>query len=307
MDFETSLAYVKHQVGVKLIGFIGQRYAEERLRDAMLYATQGNGKYIRSFLIYAFAQRYRGSIQTLSSLFEDQLFSVCAALEMIHSYSLVHDDLPAMDNAQLRRGHPSCWVAYDEAIAILVGDGLLTLSFEVLSTIPDLSDSVKLELIRLFAQASGPEGMVAGQMMDLYPPLAPSYERVLQMQNLKTGALFGLACEVGVLLAGAKDHRESAWAFGQKLGLLFQMTDDLLDNFGNQEQEGKTLHHDQDKVTFITLLGIEGVKQQIMDLNQLLREDLFEKDEASFLLLFLLDFLMARVRSLSDIAPFRHC
>lgn len=299
MDFETTQTYVKTQVAQRVLAHIQYHSIDDRLKEAMIYATQGNGKYIRSFLVYAFAiQPYEKS--EISPSLKDSLFSVCAALEMIHSYSLAHDDLPAMDNATLRRGRPSCWAAFDEATAILVGDALLTLAFDVLSSLPSIEANIKLELVRLFAAASGPQGMVAGQMMDLYPPENASFDQIHQMQSLKTGALFGLACEAGILLKGEiPAQRALARSFGQRLGLLFQITDDLLDCFGNQEQEGKTLQNDQNKTTFMTLLGMNGIEQQMKMLHHALLQNLSEIGNNESPLHHLIDFLLNRVTGFS--------
>jgi farnesyl diphosphate synthase len=234
--------------------------SQARLHAAMRYATLGGGKRLRPFLVVA-----------SSALFDvpvDQARRVGAAIELIHSYSLVHDDLPAMDDALTRRGRPSCHRQFDEATAILVGDALQTLAFEVLAepiTHPD--PAVRCQLVRGLAVASGAAGMCGGQMIDLEAEQRRlTMEQVLELQRLKTGALIGFACEAGAILGAAPAEAQAALrGYAADLGLAFQIQDDLLDVTGDATLTGKDLGRDEaaGKATVVALLGADGARARL--------------------------------------------
>jgi farnesyl diphosphate synthase len=229
-----------------------------------------------------------------------------AALELIHCYSLVHDDLPAMDNDDLRRGKPTVHRAYDEAMAILVGDGLLTLAFDVLAdrrTAP--LDAIRIELVRLLAQGAGIGGMVGGQMLDLaaegrYPAIrkASSAEaNVIRIQSMKTGALIATGVAMGAVLGGAsKGQRAALSTYANALGLAFQIKDDLLDVEGDAAAVGKATGKDAaaGKATFVSLRGIAGAKAHLAETTETARQALQPFGQPAAMLLALLDFNMQR-------------
>lgn len=232
---------------------------EHRLFDAMRYAALGGGKRLRPFLVLQGSQLF--SVSRKSAL------RAAAAIELVHCYSLVHDDLPAMDDDDLRRGKPTVHKAFDEATAILAGDALLTLAFEVL-THPDTHSNpeVRCELVAKLARASGAHGMVAGQMIDL---AAADREmdigQITRLQRLKTGALIGFACEAGAILGqAAEPQHEALRGYAHDLGLAFQIADDLLDVEGTEEEVGKAVGKDADqgKATFVSILGIDRARDQ---------------------------------------------
>jgi farnesyl diphosphate synthase len=207
-----------------------------------------------------------------------------AAIEMVHTYSLVHDDLPAMDNDDLRRGKPTCHVKYGEATAILVGDGLLTQAFAVLADPETHSDpEVRCELVAELAAAAGARGMVGGQMMDLEAErLALDIGAITRLQQLKTGRLIAYSCEAGAILGKAPATARTALrGYAHDLGLAFQITDDLLDAVGSEKDVGKKVGKDAGagKATFVSILGIERARAQAeMLANQAAGHlDLFEQ------------------------------
>tara|TARA_R110002124_G_scaffold91879_4_gene233722 strand:- start:768 stop:1499 length:732 start_codon:yes stop_codon:yes gene_type:complete len=198
---------------------------------------------------------------------------VGVAVELLHSYSLIHDDLPAMDDADTRRGKPSVHKEYDEATAILAGDALLTLAFEVLATPETHEDPrVRIELVSELAGAAGGHGMVGGQMLDL---LGEQEEfdigTISRLQRLKTGKLIAFCCEAGAILGKANPaHRQALRNYAHDLGMAFQMTDDLLDITGNPEEMGKDAGKDEDagKATFVSAMGVEAAQSRAQMLCQ---------------------------------------
>jgi farnesyl diphosphate synthase len=198
--------------------------------------------------------------------------ATAAALELVHCYSLAHDDLPAMDHDELRRGQPTVWKAYDEWTAILAGDGLLTLAFDLLArpeTHPDAD--VRVALVGALARASGAAGMVGGQALDLMAdklgdPAQPTIEHIRQLQAMKTGALLVFACEAGAILGRAPEPERRALAdFGAALGFAFQIADDLLDAEGDAATVGKAVAKDAaaNKATLVSLMGIAEAKAML--------------------------------------------
>ena len=232
---------------------------ESRVIEAMRYATLGGGKRIRPFLVTASAKLF--NVSRASAL------RVAAAVEMVHCYSLVHDDLPAMDDDNLRRGKPTCHVKFDEATAILAGDALMTMAFEVLADDRTHADStVRAELVLALAKAAGAAGMVGGQMLDLYAEDHPlNVPEITRLQRMKTGSLIAVSCEAGAILGKASDHaRLALHAYAHDVGLAFQIADDLLDVEGDEKEVGKKTGKDAaaGKATFVSLLGVARAREQ---------------------------------------------
>lgn len=227
--------------------------------EAMRYASLGGGKRLRPFLVLESAR--------LFGVPEASALRTGAALEMVHCYSLVHDDLPAMDDSDLRHGRASAHKAFDEAIAILAGDGLLTLAFGVLAD-PDAHPeaAVRCALVAALARAAGPHGMVGGQMIDISPERSTlDLAGIKHLQSLKTGALITFACEAGAILGRAGEaERGALLGYAGELGLAFQIVDDLLDAEGSAEDLGKPTGQDAalGKATFVGQLGIEGARAE---------------------------------------------
>lgn len=244
-----------------------------RLMQAMRYSALAPGKRIRPFFVMESSRLLGADPQNA--------LRVAAALECVHCYSLVHDDLPAMDDDDLRRGRPTAHIAFDEATAILSGDALLTVAFEILShpsTHPDAN--VRAELVLKLARAAGAAGMAGGQMLDIQAEkqAETSLDRIIALQSMKTGALFRFALEAGAILAGAdKSARDSLVAYAENVGLAFQIADDILDHESTPETLGKAVLKDaaKGKATFIDLLGKSGAKQRANELVLAANEALF--------------------------------
>ncbi len=232
---------------------------EARVFEAMRYSALAPGKRLRPFLVLASSRLFM--VHRRSAL------QVAAAIEMLHSYSLIHDDLPAMDNSDLRRGRPTSHKEFDEATAILAGDGLLTMAFEVLAHHDTHGDpAVRCELISALATAAGPAGMVGGQMVDLIAEKqALDIGAITRLQRMKTGALIAFSCEAGAILAKAPVELRTALRFyAHDLGLAFQIADDLLDVEGVAAETGKPVGADAaaGKATFVSILGVERARAQ---------------------------------------------
>ena len=231
----------------------------DRLIEAMRYAAIGGGKRLRPLLVSATASLF-GADRAMA-------IRVGTAIEAIHVYSLIHDDLPCMDNDALRHGKPTLHVAFDEATAVLAGDALHDFAFEVLSD-PGLSGDpfVRIELVRALALASGMNGMAGGQMMDIAAETASfDLATVTRLQQLKTGALLAAAVEMGAILGRTPpEGRVHLRGYARDIGLAFQIADDLLDAEGDEEAAGKALRKDEvaGKETFLSLLGPERAREQ---------------------------------------------
>ncbi len=268
LDFD--LVKIGKEIDEKLLSFLKKnKITQKRLIDAFIYSTIGSGKKIRAYLLVE-AFRLFDNMK-----FYDDALNIAASLELIHTYSLIHDDLPSMDNSLLRRGKKSCHIKYDEATAILLGDGLQSLAFEIITNKElTLDDRTKVNICNKLAQAIGFKGMVAGQMMDLisegrYDKFIPDKKFIIQTQRLKTGALIDFSLQAGGMIGGAKKSElEILSSFGKKIGLAFQIVDDILDATSNEENLGKTTDLDskQGKVNFVTLLGLEKSRKKVEDL-----------------------------------------
>ena len=259
-DFAAKLAKAAKAVDQEMDNLLphGQEL-EHRLFDAMRYTVLGGGKRLRPFLVIA-----GGEIFDLDMA---ECLRVAAAVEIVHAYSLVHDDLPCIDDDDLRRGQPTVHIKFDEATAVLTGDALLTLAFEILAdrqTSPD--PEVRMALVAGLARAAGGQGMVGGQMLDLWAESHPLNEAgTARMQRLKTGEMIAFSGEAGGILARARpQQRQALRMFAHDLGLAFQITDDLLDVEGAAEQVGKATGKDAaaGKATIIAKLGVEGARDR---------------------------------------------
>ena len=253
--FAEQLAAAQRSVQSALDAAIARQPAGQ-LRDAMGYAVQG-GKRLRAFLVLQSA--------ALHGLATAQVLPAAAAVEALHAYSLIHDDLPCMDDDDLRRGQPTLHVKWDEATAVLAGDALQTLAFELCCD-PALGPAERrLALVAALARASGAAGMVLGQTLDIAAETAPTpltLQAISALQAGKTGALIGFAAEAGAILAGA--DRAPLARYAAALGQAFQIADDILDVTGSETQAGKRLGKDAraGKATFVTLLGLEGARNR---------------------------------------------
>lgn len=226
---------------------------------AMYYSLSNGGKRLRPFLLHKTAE--------LFGVEYDRVLPVAIALEMVHTYSLIHDDLPAMDNDDLRRGKPTCHKAFDEATAILAGDGLLTYAFEVLNR-ANIEDKMKVELtIKLSQLAGAYDGMIAGQVLDMFTESHDDFdnkESIIRLtQSLKTGCLLRFPCEAGAIIGNASQNdTDSLIKFAKNIGLAFQITDDILDAIGDEKIVGKTLKKDkaQHKLNFVNIYGVDKAR-----------------------------------------------
>ena len=240
---------------------VGEKTRPSRLLEAMRYGSLGGGKRLRPFLLVETAR--------LFGVEGDGVLRAACALEMIHCYSLVHDDLPAMDDDDLRRGRPTCHKAFDEAAAILAGDGLLTYAFDVIADAPTHPDpAVRADLTLMLARAAGLGGMVGGQALDLEAESSKephARDFVMLMQSMKTGALLLFPVEAGARMGGADAKQKAALTrFGAALGAAFQVADDLLDAEGDEHALGKRAGKDADrnKATLVAVLGLDGARQR---------------------------------------------
>ena len=242
-------------------------YFEKALNEMVL----AGGKRFRPKLLLAVVNAY-------NLLLADNAKYAAFAIELIHTYSLIHDDLPAMDNAELRRGHPTLHTTYDEETAVLAGDGLNTYAFEVLSKAPFSSD-VKVELIKTLSEAAGVNGMVLGQAIDCY-----FENKKLNLDELKflhihkTAKMIAVSLKMGAIIVNKNDLANKLYDFGIKLGLLFQVQDDLLDLL-DESKTGKTTGVDENKNTFVTLLGKEEAEKKADKLAKEIEEELKEFDD----------------------------
>lgn len=267
---------------------------EPVLWDAMRYATLGGGKRLRAFLV----------VESAAILDADRsgALRTAAAIECVHAYSLIHDDLPAMDDDAVRRGKPTTHRAFDEATAVLAGDALQALAFQILAdpaTHPD--PGVRAELVFALARAAGAPGMVGGQMIDIAAETAATpfdLATITRLQALKTGALFGFAASAGAILAGDPAARTALETFARHFGLAFQIRDDILDREGDETEIGKALRKDAEagKATFYSLLGASGAHARASEEVSYAKAALDPFGERALLLCKAADFAVERTR-----------
>lgn len=249
---------------------------EKKLIDAMAYSLEAGGKRVRPYLVFSFNSLCGGSKESATAF--------ACAVEMIHTYSLIHDDLPCMDNDDLRRGKPSCHKMYGEATALLAGDALLTHAFEIAST-ADFDGAKNADAVSLLAQNSGVCGMIGGQVLDLkYEAASPSMSQLLTVHKLKTGAMISAACLLGCIAGDATEEQIlAASKFAYYLGIAFQIKDDILDVTGDEQKLGKPVGSDKDneKTTYVDIVGLNKAQEDVEKLTQAAIESLsaFENNE----------------------------
>ena len=263
---------------------------DEKLRESMAYSLMAGGKRLRPILLMAAADAV--------GVDGTRFLPVACALEMIHTYSLIHDDLPAMDNDELRRGKPTNHVVYGEGPAILAGDALLTLAFTVILRQKDVSAEALLRVVDEISRAAGAEGMVGGQMLDLEAENRQiSIDELRRVHMGKTGALFRAALRSGAILAGAaEDQLEALTAYANHFGLAFQITDDILDVIGTAEEIGKPVGSDEKnhKSTYVSLTSLEGAQDLARRTVQEAESDLYIFGERAAFLHELVGYLVNR-------------
>ena len=260
------------------------------LYEAMRYSLLAGGKRVRPVLTLEFAR-----ITGMGKFWEDALWAACA-LELVHTYSLIHDDLPCMDNDDLRRGKPTNHKVYGETMAVLAGDALQAAAYECILSC-SLNHAQRLECALLLAEASGPQGMVAGQVLDtLHAPKTEA--ELIQVHSLKTGAMFRAACVMGCVCGGVSDFtlREAARSYAEHIGLAFQIRDDMLDVESTAEELGKPIGSDEGngKTTFVSLYGLEKCSELVAEHTWLAKQSVSEAFEHAEFLCELADSLAKR-------------
>jgi len=236
----------------------------ERLREAMIYASLLGGKRIRPLLCYASAEAAGAAMKSADG--------VACAVELIHCYSLIHDDLPAMDNDDLRRGRPTVHKAFDQATAILAGDALQALAFQIIARLSTVAPEIRLQMLQILTAAAGYEGMVSGQALDFAATgRALNLQQLETMHRLKTGALISASVQLGALSSGHinKERFNALQRYADCIGLSFQVQDDILDVVGDTATIGKRQGADQalNKPTYVTLLGLRGAQDKARELT----------------------------------------
>lgn len=294
MDFEHRLKEVADKLTVALDQLIPPAVGPEAdLMRAMRHAALANGKRMRPFYVLETGRMFDAP--------EKSLLRVAAALECIHTYSLVHDDLPCMDDDDLRRGQPTVHKAFDEATAVLAGDALLTLAFRIIADEDTHDDPVIIrQLVARLADASGAMGMVGGQMIDMQGEDMPrDLNTITRMQRLKTGALISYSTESAAIIGHATvPERQALSGFSHDLGLAYQIADDILDATGQESMTGKAVRKDAEagKANFVTLLGLEGARERVRLLAAQAREHLAIFHNQADVLLQSVDFVLGRDR-----------
>lgn len=278
-DFKAQIEKYCDVVNTELMKYIPEANDGQRdVTKAMRYSLSNGGKRLRPIFVLEFCRMCGGDV--------NKALPYACAIEYIHTYSLIHDDLPCMDNDDMRRGKPSCHKMYGEATALLAGDALLTHAFEICSA-SELSDSQNLRAVSLLSQNAGVGGMIGGQVIDLkYEQSDPSISDILTVHRLKTGALISAACILGCIAAGADDEKIAlASRYAYMIGTAFQIRDDLLDIVGDEEKLGKPIGSDadNDKTTYVTLVGADRAQQDVKTLTDKAVEILDSFSENDFM------------------------
>ena len=277
MSYQEHYETYRQAVETYLEGLFTDQHPWKDLYEAMRYSILAGGKRIRPVLTLEFAR--------LCGLDWHLALPVGCALELVHTYSLIHDDLPCMDDDDLRRGKPTNHKVYGETLAVLAGDALQPEAFRLMLTAPELSAQQRAECALILARAAGADGMVAGQVLDTLHHLT-GREEIAGMHRLKTGAMIAGACELGAAAAGAGETvRQAAREYGYALGLAFQIRDDMLDVMGDEATFGKPIGSDREegKVTFVDLLGLEGCEAEVLKYTAQAKTALAPLGETDFL------------------------
>ncbi|MEG1772043.1 MAG: polyprenyl synthetase family protein [Clostridia bacterium] len=289
--FKEKTAFYGEMINAHLETILKEKEIPRGLSEAMLYSVESGGKRLRPAMLLATTDMFHGELK--------RALPLAAALEMIHTYSLIHDDLPSMDNDDIRRGKPSSHKQFGEATAILAGDALLTYAFqEILDGCPEIGNKEYLEAGAMIARAAGPAKMVAGQFIDVNNDSLGDETTLVSLHRLKTGALFEAAMYAGTILTGGRDYIKNILDFADVFGILFQITDDILDASGNSLQLGKAVHKDakMNKLTYVTLFGLEGAKKHAIEISTLAKAHLSSIDKCfdTQYFLELIDFCVER-------------
>ena len=277
MKFKQQYAAYQQAIEQYLEGLFSQDKPYGRLQEAMRYSILGGGKRIRPVLTLEFARL--GGIDWHLAL------PYACALELVHNYSLIHDDLPCMDDDDLRRGQPTTHKKFGETLAVLAGDALQPEAFRLIAEAPCMSDGSRVEAVRVLARACGADGMVAGQVLDTLYGIQTE-EQLKAMYRLKTGVMISGAAELGCVAADMPaDMRAQAVEFADQLGLAFQIRDDMLDVIGNADEFGKPIGSDKDegKVTYVDLLGLDDCGKLIHELTEQAVSAVSDLDRDGFL------------------------
>ena len=268
----------RSSVEAYLQGLFTQQRPYGRLQEAMRYSLLSGGKRVRPVLTLAFCDMLGGEWK--------QALPFACALEMVHTYSLIHDDLPCMDNDDLRRGKPTCHKVFGETMAVLAGDALQAEAFRLIAEAPDMSDRQRAEAVLVLARSCGGDGMVAGQVLDT-ENLCHNVDEVKNLHSLKTGAMICGASELGCVAAGASDEaRRQAREYGRHIGLAFQVRDDMLDVIADQAELGKPIGSDRQegKITFVDLLGLDACGALVEEETSLAKAAIMGLEGNGFLL-----------------------
>ena len=263
--------------------------SQATVMEAARYAALGGGKRLRPFLMVETAR--------MLGYENDSVWEVAAALECLHVYSLVHDDLPCMDDDELRRGKPTVHIAYDEAMAVLAGDALLTHAFEIIAD-TDLPAEIKVSLISKLGKDGGMFGMIGGQVVDMTVAEDARDEALItDLQGMKTGALIRYAVQAGAIMAGANEvQMKNLTDYANAIGLAFQIKDDILDVEGDAALVGKAVRKDEDqgKATFVSILGLDAAKIRAQDMGQYAKDKLVDFGDGADILCDTVDFILDR-------------
>lgn len=279
MTFEKQLQEDQALIEHYLAEYLDTLWPYGKLVDAMSYSLLGGGKRIRPVLTLEACRFCGGELETA--------LPFACALEMVHTYSLIHDDLPCMDDDDLRRGRPTNHRVFGQANAVLAGDALLTAAFEVIAKAPSFTAEQRLAAVRVLSEAAGPGGMVAGQVLDMEASLPiREVSQIRAIESLKTGKLIVAAVQLGCIAAAGNDTFWQALStYAEKIGLAFQIQDDILDCEGNEEELGKPIGSDEanGKVTFVTLTDIATCREMVRSLTMEAQEALGNQESRAFL------------------------